>query len=732
VKNITCYIDISDATGLVEVGFSYKFTTTDWSDWGVWRGDLPPGTYTFKATVPKNVWIDHVGQRLYHRWYAINKLGNRGDSPEYTGPVIVDDDVDPPLISDFYIEDESGDITVEATEKFRFHVELSDPSGVYLAEVHYDMDGELASDYITLPLNQIGDDKYATDYIGPFDGGKVIARVYAVDNDTDRPNDSSAGYSDTQQFIIYQVIIDRWVTTDDRCDVGSVQTISFHAKWAHNNSDIALGTIYVNGTGYVTNETGWVNFDVAYNTVGKRLWTVTSVSCHGITAYKQVTDNPQIIWDRIRILAGGVSDPRCDVGTKQTIWFTAEYEYDGVDFTNAEGILYINGTAGSWDPANGRWYITYSSQVVAKCTFVVDYVSDEIYGLSLINDLAGAQNIIWDRLVITLSLADDRIDVGTTMNWTFSAIYEYDGEPAVDYTLVYLNDTTTKLTVGKWTFSTEHISETQFNLSAFTSNSITCIWDRIKIFEGGVSAKLCDIGTNQTVWVRAVYEYDNALFDSSKGTIFMNGTVMSWSSSRNRWEYYCTSETVAELSFVVTSIVDSTYGLTAIDDMSGIKTIAWTALKVEDLILDRDIVYEGENITFCVKVVWAHNGSAVIGGLVSINGTHFGVTNSSGWAMITFRLDVCGSFNYIACAERDFTGAVTVCIKTISHSVMVKIPGDINGDGKVDIKDIAIVAAAFGSYPGHAKWNSSADLNYDEKIDIRDIAIAATNFGRVC
>jgi len=64
--------------------------------------------------------------------------------------------------------------------------------------------------------------------------------------------------------------------------------------------------------------------------------------------------------------------------------------------------------------------------------------------------------------------------------------------------------------------------------------------------------------------------------------------------------------------------------------------------------------------------------------------------------------------------------------------VKIKILGDINGDGKVDIKDVAVVAAAFGSYPGHDRWNPEADLNNDEKVDIKDVAMVASNFGKTC
>ena len=56
---------------------------------------------------------------------------------------------------------------------------------------------------------------------------------------------------------------------------------------------------------------------------------------------------------------------------------------------------------------------------------------------------------------------------------------------------------------------------------------------------------------------------------------------------------------------------------------------------------------------------------------------------------------------------------------------------DLNWDYVVDIKDIALVATAFGSFPDHPRWNPIADLNSDEQVDIRDIAVVAKEFGWV-
>jgi len=50
-------------------------------------------------------------------------------------------------------------------------------------------------------------------------------------------------------------------------------------------------------------------------------------------------------------------------------------------------------------------------------------------------------------------------------------------------------------------------------------------------------------------------------------------------------------------------------------------------------------------------------------------------------------------------------------------------------DLKVDGKDIAGAALAFGTVPGDPRWNTVADLNHDFKVDGRDIAQVALNFG---
>jgi hypothetical protein len=72
----------------------------------------------------------------------------------------------------------------------------------------------------------------------------------------------------------------------------------------------------------------------------------------------------------------------------------------------------------------------------------------------------------------------------------------------------------------------------------------------------------------------------------------------------------------------------------------------------------------------------------------------------------------------------------------VDGNFTVRLVGDINGDGIVDLSDISIVAAAFGTSIGQPGYVRAADITGevylvpDGVIDLVDIAIVAANFGK--
>ena len=77
----------------------------------------------------------------------------------------------------------------------------------------------------------------------------------------------------------------------------------------------------------------------------------------------------------------------------------------------------------------------------------------------------------------------------------------------------------------------------------------------------------------------------------------------------------------------------------------------------------------------------------------------------------------------------------------IDGKVKIKMLGDINGDGIIDLQDLTMDAMAFGSaaeddpetpWNETANWNPEADLNGDGIVDIVDLVIIGINFGKTC
>lgn len=71
-------------------------------------------------------------------------------------------------------------------------------------------------------------------------------------------------------------------------------------------------------------------------------------------------------------------------------------------------------------------------------------------------------------------------------------------------------------------------------------------------------------------------------------------------------------------------------------------------------------------------------------------------------------------------------------LQSNSHdgSVQIRLIGDLNGDGVVNLLDAIILGNAFGSTPTSPNWNPNADLNGDGHVNILDSIILGSHFGK--
>ena len=234
-------------------------------------------------------------------------------------------------------------------------------------------------------------------------------------------------------FGFKQIEIDRTFVSDDRADVGSAQTVGFHVAWMRNGSDLAGATAIVNGVEYVTNKTGWISFSASYDDIGRVVWNVTGIKYNNLTDYAKSVTDPQIVWDRIKVTDSIIIDTIVQTDSLQTVWMTAEYEYDSVRFDDSRGTVFLNGEPMTWSNRNTRWERNVTSSVIGPQVYDATSVDDTVFGLTTVRNQDRHIDITWDKIGIP------QIEFGTmTLELTgvkVYPVYSYTGNPVVNATV---------------------------------------------------------------------------------------------------------------------------------------------------------------------------------------------------------------------------------------------------------------------------------------------------------
>jgi len=288
----------------------------------------------------------------------------------------------------------------------------------------------------------------------------------------------------------FVLVVDRlevygaWVS-DERADVGSTQQVYWQLRYDFDDAVFTSsdGSVYIDGESAFwdsANSRWYIN--TSKSAVGSYVYQLTFVdNTWGLTDITGTTSQT-IIWDRIQICEGGVTDSRCDVGSIVYVWFKARYEYDQAVF-DSNNALYINGSLASWDGL--RWVKAFSSSNVSKLVFAVTSVVDNHYGLSAFKMDVDLPYAIFDKVVFTLSVADDRINIGSSASVSISGVYVYDGASFQGY--YRLNDTElAKSEAGRYAFTVMGISDSLYGLTVFESNTVQVIWDGLAIYSQAV------------------------------------------------------------------------------------------------------------------------------------------------------------------------------------------------------------------------------------------------------
>lgn len=89
-----------------------------------------------------------------------------------------------------------------------------------------------------------------------------------------------------------------------------------------------------------------------------------------------------------------------------------------------------------------------------------------------------------------------------------------------------------------------------------------------------------------------------------------------------------------------------------------------------------------------------------------------------------------GNYTISAYVEPIFGETITSDNTYIGGSIIVTIPGDVNGDCMVDALDLAVMNTAYGSTYGSSNWNPDCDFNDDGNVDVLDLFGLGINYGK--
>lgn len=352
-----------------------------------------------------------------------------------------------------------------------------------------------------------------------------------------------------------------------RADVGSVQYLAFRCVWSTNASGVQGATVFVNGVPHRTAIDGWVFFGVKSDIVTKKEWHVDKIVYYGMEiAFVQNIDNPTMIWDCVNVDLR-TNEERIGVGSEADIYWSAHYEFDGRGF---DGEIFLNDSqlrsdsicrkvftvekiidsefrlsafranelAIIWDVVNitlippremidvgsdlsiawvGRYEydksnftgsvtLNVSSPVydVGRRRITVRAIFDPLFQLSVFT--SNTVEVVFNMVDINLTIADDRVSIGDSVDVSWSGRYALDKTPFRGSVL--LNDTTFQLwEVGRKGYKTSKIIDPEYGLSVFSSNEVYSIWDRVNITLSAEDTRI-DVGKPVRIITRAIYEYD--------------------------------------------------------------------------------------------------------------------------------------------------------------------------------------------------------------------------------
>jgi parallel beta-helix repeat protein len=238
--------------------------------------------------------------------------------------------------------------------------------------------------------------------------------------------------------------------------------------------------------------------------------------------------------------------------------------------------------------------------------------------------------------------------------------------------------------------------------------------------------------------------YHNSLIDNANHVSLYDSAVIwdnGYPSGGNYWSGYvgtdlhrgpCQNETGAD------GIGDTSY----IIDVSNVDNYPlvnpWTPpdIAVTNITTSKTVV--GQGFPLNINVTLTNQGAKVEDFNVIVQANTIVIQTESilllgGQSItITVEWDTTGSTkgNYAVTAHVEpLLGETDTVDNSLTYGpIYVGIPGDVNGDGIVEMMDFFTASLTYGVGPGNPRWNPDADINDDEAVEMMDFFIMSQHY----
>ena len=161
-----------------------------------------------------------------------------------------------------------------------------------------------------------------------------------------------------------------------------------------------------------------------------------------------------------------------------------------------------------------------------------------------------------------------------------------------------------------------------------------------------------------------------------------------------------------------------------ISDISPLKGKVIECLNAENQLIELEKVILDSNSLKVKNLIKGEDGNLLSPSFISNNGYYDGV-NDIVWNNLNNQQEVYYEFNYDKIIDEEY-GEFKYSGKVVQPIEYKNVNNpDVNGDGAVDINDIAMIALKYNKTSDDRLWDENLDINKDRIIDLYDLIIVA-------